>query len=79
MINTIFIELSTTAYLRYSFFPRLILKLNLLHLCCKNDQSESMAKSIASIDVNYTSLSNNHSSENSSIGSVPVFKYLSTM
>jgi len=30
IINTTFIESSTTVYLRYSFFPRLILKLNLL-------------------------------------------------
>jgi len=30
IINTTFIQLSTTAYLRNSFFPRLILRLNLL-------------------------------------------------
>ena len=30
IINTIFIDLSTTAYLMISIFPRLILRLNLL-------------------------------------------------
>jgi len=57
IINTIFIELSTAAYLRNSFCPRLILRLNLLHLGCKSNQSESIPKSIALEDVNYTSLS----------------------
>ena len=78
IINTTFIELYTTAYLRNSFFPRLILRLNLLHLCCKRDQSITLPKTVSSIDVYYTSPSNNQSSENSSNGKAPVFRYLST-
>jgi len=76
ILNTTFIELSTTAYLRNSFFPRLILRLNLLHLCCRSDQSKPIPKSSAFIDVNCTVPSNNQSSENSSNGNKPVFKYL---
>jgi len=78
IINTTFIELSTTAYLRNSFFPRLILRLNLLQLCCKSDQSVTAPKTVSSIDVNYTSSSNNHPSENSSNGNASVFRYLSS-
>jgi len=38
IINTIVIELSTAAYLSYSFFPHLILRLNLLRLQSKSYQ-----------------------------------------
>jgi len=78
IINTIFIESSTAAYLSISFFPRLILWLNLLLLCCKSYQSVMWPQAVSSIDVIYTSPSSNHSLEYSSNGSAPGFKYLST-
>ena len=42
IINTTYIELSTTAYLTISFSPRLILRPNLLHLHSKSNQSKTV-------------------------------------
>jgi len=50
IINTTFIELSTAAYLSNSFFPRLILRLNLLHLTSKSDQSVTVPKTVSSVN-----------------------------
>ena len=43
-----FIEWSTATYLRNSFSPRLILRFNRLHLCCKSDLSKPSPKPVIS-------------------------------
>jgi len=78
IINTTFLTLSITTYVTNCFFPCLILGLNLLHLCCKSDQSIPIPKSFGLIDVYYTSLWYNQSSENSSNGNNTVLKCLRT-
>ena len=78
IINTIFIELSTAAYLNISFSPRLILRLNISFLYNENFRSEPIPQPVSSVDKNQASSSNNRSSENSSNGSKPVFRYRNT-
>ena len=78
IINTTFIELSTAAYLKISFSPRLILRLNFSFLNNENSQSEPIPQPFSSVDVNQVSASYHWSSENSSNGNKPVFRYLST-
>jgi len=78
IINTTFIELSTTAYLRNSFFPRLILRLNLLHLTSKSDQSVTVPKTVSSVNEYLLSSLDYSSSEISSNGNNPVRRYLNT-
>ena len=78
IINTIFIELSTTAYLMIFFFPRLILRLNLLHCLARARQIESPPKPVSFVPEVYTSLSWGHSSAHCSNGDAPVFRYLNT-
>ena len=78
IINITFIELSTAAYLNISFSPHLILRLNFSFLCNENSQSEPIPQTFSSVDIYHSSPSYNHSSENSSNGNAPVFRYLST-
>jgi len=78
IINTIFIELSTAAYPNISFSPRLILRLNFSFQNNENSQSKPIPQSVSSVDINQVSSSNNRSSENSSNGNKPVFRYRST-
>jgi len=72
IINTIFIELSTAAYLKISFFPRLILRLNFSFLNNENSQSKPIPQTVSSVDINHVSSSYHWSSENSSNGNKPV-------
>jgi len=78
IINTIFIELSTAAYPNISFSPRLILRLNFSFLNNENSCSKPIPQPVSSVDKNQASSSNNRSSENSSNGSKPVFRYRNT-
>jgi len=78
IINTIFIELSTAAYPNISFSPRLILRLNFSFLYNENSQSKPIPQIVPSVDINQASSSNHRSSENSSNGNKPVFRYRNT-
>ena len=78
IINTTFIELSTAAYPNISFSPRLILRLNFSFLYNENSQSKPIPQTVPSVDIYYASSSNNRSSENSSNGNKPVFRYRNT-
>jgi len=75
IINTIFIELSTTAYLSFSFSPRFFLKLNHLPTSCKRFQIITFPTTFSQVEVNQISLSNDQSSANSSNGNVLVLRY----
>ena len=55
IINIIFIELSTAAYLKISFSPRLILRLNFSFLNNENSQSEPIPQTVSSVDIYYGS------------------------
>ena len=78
IINTTFIELSTAAYLNISFSPRPILRLNFSFLLNENSQPKPIPQTVSSVDMNQTSSSKNKSSENSSNGNKPVFRYRNT-
>ena len=47
IINTKFIELSTTTYLMISFFPRVVLRFNLFHRYTRGCQIKSLPQSIS--------------------------------
>jgi len=78
IINTIFIDLSTTAYLSISFSPRLILRLNFSFLNNENSQTQPIPQTVSSVDINQLSSSYRGPSENSSNGNKPVCRYRST-
>ena len=78
IINTTFIELSTAAYLNISFSPCLILRLKFSFLYNENSQSKPIPQTVPSVDITHASSSNNRSSEYSSNGNKPVFRYRNT-
>jgi hypothetical protein len=77
IINTIFIELSITAYL-----ITLFLVLSQDSTSCDTSQRateiEASPLSVSEVNEDQTSPSNSHSSAHCSNGSAPVFKYLNT-